>query len=117
MKRQQKSTAARGYGGHHQALRKQWKVKVDSGQVYCGKCHKLIPPDSRWALSHPNDDKMLPAVPWHEKCNARYATTVTKPRRNRQKVTPREVSDRPPGWRSPDGRPWSRDWGGGHWSD
>jgi hypothetical protein len=116
MKRQQKSTAARGYGGHHQALRRQWKPIVDRGEVVCGRCRRLIAAGEPWDLSHPSDEKLSAPEPWHAACNRSYATTVTKPRRQTPPQGPQQPT-RPPGWRSPDGRPWSRDWGGGHWGD
>jgi hypothetical protein len=105
-----------GYGFHHQQLRKRWARVIDGGGVLCGRCGRLIDPATPWDLAHPLDDKTLEPVPWHQLCNRSYATTVTKPRRQRTAPSVEERRRRP-GWRSPTGQPWSRDWGGGHWGE
>jgi hypothetical protein len=112
-------TTALGYGNTHQRLRERWAKVVDAGGVLCGRCGRLIDPATPWDLSHPGDDKTLDPVPWHQRCNRQYAASVTKPRRRVEPSTtpqPQNIK-RPPGWRSPTGQPWSRDWGGGHWGE
>jgi hypothetical protein len=63
-------------------LREQWRPQVEAGEVLCGYCDSLIPPGTYWDLSHPLDQKDLPAIPWHRSCNRSYARRVTRPRRN-----------------------------------
>jgi hypothetical protein len=75
------TTASRGYGYTHEAMRKRWQVQVSRGTVECGLCRQLIDPASTWDLSHPMDDKQLAPVPWHAYCNRSYAARVTRPRR------------------------------------
>jgi len=53
--------------------------------VRCGRCGYPIDPGSWWDLSHPGDDKSVTPVPWHARCNRKYAASVTKKRRNRQR--------------------------------
>jgi hypothetical protein len=48
-------TAARGYGGEHQKLRKRWAAIVAAGQVNCWRCGRWIAPRSRWELGHSED--------------------------------------------------------------
>jgi len=110
------TTTQKGYGAHHQAVRARWAPLVDRGEVVCGKCGRYIQPGTPWDLSHPLDDKTQRPVPWHRACNRRYAASVTKPRR-RAGASERPDRERPPGWRSPHGQPWSRDWGDGHWGE
>jgi hypothetical protein len=110
---------ARGYGAAHDALRKAWKIRVDAGEVHCARCHLIIDPEMAWDLGHPLDDKTLPATPWHATCNRSYGASVTRQRRQRasQPAAPPQKPKRQPGWRSPTGIPWSRDWGAGVWSE
>ena len=106
-------TTALGYGYHHQQARKRWKVVVDAGDVFCGRCGKWIDPATPWDLAHPDDDKTRTPVPWHRRCNRAY---LLERRRQRPAAQPQNPKRRP-GWRSPDGHVWSQDWGGGHWGD
>lgn len=78
-----KSPAVRGYGAEHQRLRRRWTPAVEQGLVECGHCGRLIPPEGPWDLSHPGDNRELPPVPWHRRCNRRFAATTTKRRSNR----------------------------------
>ena len=45
-----RSSAARGYGPAHQALRKRWTPLVEVGHVDCARCGMRIEPGSRWIL-------------------------------------------------------------------
>ncbi len=58
---------------------------VDRGEVACGFCGAQIAPGAPWDLSHPHDDKTLPPVPWHRRCNRQYAAAVTRRRRATQR--------------------------------
>jgi hypothetical protein len=59
----------RGYGWEHQKLRKQWTRLVEQGGVNCARCHKPIPPGSRWELGHDDFDRSLYNGPEHFECN------------------------------------------------
>jgi hypothetical protein len=116
-RRNQGSSTARGYGAPHQRLRERWAKVIEAGGVLCGRCGRLIDPAMPWDLSHPFDDKTQRPEPWHAACNRSFAASVTRQRRRGEpSTTPRPK--RKPGWRSPDGQPWSRDWtGDGHWGE
>jgi hypothetical protein len=86
VRRHQLSRQARGYGATHDRRRKSWERKVAAGGVVCGYCGRPINPGDPWDLSHPGDDKSAVPVPWHASCNRRYAVTVTKRRRNRERA-------------------------------
>lgn len=74
------STTSRGYGTKHQALRRQWKPKVDTGTITCakaavGKCLEvhdgrspLIAIGTAWDLGH-TDDRTTYTGPEHLRCN------------------------------------------------
>jgi hypothetical protein len=67
------STAARGYGNHHQQHRAQWRPYVDALQVNCARCGKLIVPDPMqagdgWDLDH-DDERRTYLGPSHASCN------------------------------------------------
>ncbi|ATO17825.1 hypothetical protein CO540_13250 [Micromonospora sp. WMMA2032] len=66
-----RSTAARGYGRKHEDLRKQWKPKVDAGQVDCWRCGDPIQPGRPWDLGHDDDDRSQYRGPEHRTCNRR----------------------------------------------
>ena len=113
-------TTALGYGYHHQQLRKRWAKLVEARGVLCGRCGRLIDPATPWDLGHPDDDKTQKPAPWHRVCNRRYAILRTKPQRPRGEPSttpPPQETRRRSGWRSSTGIPWSRDWGGGYWSE
>jgi hypothetical protein len=95
-------TAARGYGGEHQALRAWWKPHVDSGTVQCHAAVCLMPdrwitPGARWHLGH-LPDRSGWTGPEHAKCNLSGGAS----RGNRQRdvtkslsvTTPREGGQR-----------------------
>ena len=99
------STTQQGYGYQHQQLRKTWAVRVEAGEVVCGKCGKLIHPNAPFDLGHPWDRKDLPPAPWHRACNRSYAATVTKKRRQAERAgTALPVAAQQP-------MKWSRVWG------
>jgi hypothetical protein len=102
-----KTTTQRGYGGHHQALRKRIAPQVAAGQCICSRCGDPIKPGETWDLDHDDQDRSRYLGPSHSRCNR--STAKPKPKRKRP-----TLADHPAPWRSPDGQPWSRDWGGGH---
>jgi hypothetical protein len=74
------------------------------------KALRQYPPTERHRLST-SPENMRPA---HYGCNSSRGdgrTTNTSTARRRVEAKNRA---HPALWRSPDGRPWSRDWGGGH---
>ena len=79
------SREQRGYGLAHQRLRRAWERRIAAGGVACGYCGGEISPDDEWDLSHPGDRRDLEPVPWHRAENRRFASAVTKPRRNRER--------------------------------
>ena len=60
--------AKRGYGSEHARLRRQWKLKVDRGEVHCARCGQWIEPGSPWHLDH-TEDRSTYLGPSHAKCN------------------------------------------------
>lgn len=73
--RQPKASATkRGYGSKHQAIRAQWKPKVDALEVDCWRCGHLIVPDyslrgDGWDLGHDDHDRSVYRGPEHRSCN------------------------------------------------
>ena len=63
-----KSTTERGYGNHHQKLRKRWTPIVAQGATLCARCGDLIDPDEPWDLGH-TDDRSEYQGPEHRSCN------------------------------------------------
>jgi hypothetical protein len=61
-------TKARGYGASHQQKRAMWEKRVNRGEVGCWRCGGQIIPGTPWHLGH-QDDRSLPALPEHERCN------------------------------------------------
>lgn len=64
------STTARGYGWHHQKLRKRLEPKVRAGKCLCERCGKPILPGQLWDLDH-TDDRTGYLGPSHRQCNRR----------------------------------------------
>ena len=67
--RQRVTNLARGYGGDHQRLRKQWAPKVARGEVRCWRCGLPILPGGEWDLGHNDFDRRLYNRPEHARCN------------------------------------------------
>jgi hypothetical protein len=67
------STAERGYGKQHQALRARFEPMVLAGDVRCWRCGDLIVPGEPWHLGHKDDDKSVYMGPEHERCNTSAA--------------------------------------------
>lgn len=82
---QRESTAGRGYGTAHQKLRKQWKQKVDAGQVVCWRCGGLIPPGAPWDLGHDDYDRTQYKGPEHRRCNRGAVSRVQKQKRQQRR--------------------------------
>lgn len=62
-------TSERGYGTHHQALRKQVAPLVAGGGVACARCGGAIDPDEPWDLGHDDHDRSRYTGPEHRRCN------------------------------------------------
>ena len=64
-------TRLRGYGYHHQQLRKRWAKVVEAGDAICARCGKWIEPGTPWDLDHADDDPLRRKYlgPSHAKCN------------------------------------------------
>ena len=62
-------TAARGYGGRHQALRKRWAQIIAEGGAACARCGGAIVPPMLWDLGHVDHDRSRYVGPEHRACN------------------------------------------------
>jgi hypothetical protein len=67
--RSRPSSAQRGYGTAHQALRKQIAAVVDAGGAVCWRCGRPIVPGSPWDLGHDDHDRSVYRGPEHRVCN------------------------------------------------
>ena len=65
------TTAQRGYGGAHQALRRRWQRRIDTGElVLCRRCGEPVTPGDEWDLGHDDLDRTIAAEPEHARpCN------------------------------------------------
>lgn len=89
-------TAARGYGGPHQAKRAAIQARMDRGEIYhCWRCGGEILPDQPWDLGHDDHDRSVYRGPEHRgrECPAGG---------NRQPRA-RRLAQHPP---DPEPRPW-----------
>jgi hypothetical protein len=61
----------RGYGYHHQQVRKQWAKVVAAGDALCARCGRWIKPGTPWDLDHDDSDPRRKKYlgPSHAKCN------------------------------------------------
>jgi len=106
-------TKADGYGAAHKKLRASWAPKVQAGGVACRPCHLTIAPDvpgerTGWHMGHNDDDRTLPALPEHARCNS-AGSRLRLPAPIDYHGGPR--SHPVTGLSSPDGlHPWSRKW-------
>ena len=67
--RRRKRPSDRGYGNHHQQLRKRLTPLVASGAVRCARCGKPIVPGEPWDLGHDDHDRSRYSGPEHARCN------------------------------------------------
>lgn len=104
-RRDQRSTAERGYGHAHRKERDRWKPLVNSGGAICWRCRQQIPPAGRgrcpkcgkwhrtWHLGHDDHDRSVYRGPEHLCCNEATAgrrKRITKHAQTILKRTSRE---------------------------
>lgn len=70
MQRPAPTTTQRGYGAHHQALRRQYEPKVAAGTADCPYCGGPIVAGEAWDLARAADRRHY-LGPAHAKCNRR----------------------------------------------
>ena len=70
------TTANRGYGSRHQALRAKLAPRAAAGLTRCARCGKPIRPEEPWDLGHDDFDRTRYTGPEHARCNR--ATTGRK---------------------------------------
>jgi len=99
------STAERGYGKQHQALRARFEPIVLAGGARCWRCGQPIRPTDKWHLGHADGDRSAYMGPEHAACNtgATLGGTV-----NRRELAADEVPERE-GLGAGDGR-WRVPW-------
>jgi hypothetical protein len=60
------TTAARGYGGQHQALRADYKRRMAQGERFiCWRCGHWLDPHQPWDLGHDDHDRTQYRGPEH----------------------------------------------------
>ena len=98
----------RGYGAPHRKLRRQLAPIVATGTVRCAGCGELIGAHERWDLGHldggARDEDQRPE---HVRCSR---ATVSHARAAAAAAARHPYAEHPAEFRSPEGRPWSRDW-------
>jgi len=68
-RRPRPSTSMRGYGSHHQLVRRELTALVASGMATCARCGKPIKPDEPWDLDHDDIDRRIYIGASHASCN------------------------------------------------
>jgi hypothetical protein len=69
-RRSRRSSAHRGYGQSHRAVRERLIPIVAGGTTECSRCGERIEPGQDWDLDH-SDDRRGYLGPSHRKCNRR----------------------------------------------
>jgi hypothetical protein len=69
IRRPKTKTAAMGYGGRHQTLRKLLEPKVAAGKAICARCGLPILPGEPWDLGHDDSDRSRYNGTEHRRCN------------------------------------------------
>jgi hypothetical protein len=77
--RRRGTTAERGYGGKHRALRAQWAPRVAAGTVRCVRCGEFIAPGESWDLGHSELDRGTWSGPEHSDGNRGRRRCAARP--------------------------------------
>jgi hypothetical protein len=87
------STAARGYGSAHRALRERLRSLVEAGLARCVRCGELIEPGDFWDVGHVDEtERTVVSGPEHRRCNRTTARhRLRKVSRQRVEPQPRYV--------------------------
>jgi hypothetical protein len=59
------TTAERGYGSVHQAMRRHYAPTVRAGKATCWRCGKPIRPGQQWDVGHDDHDRTITRGPEH----------------------------------------------------